>query len=68
MADYQHEDFDTYGYVEQIKFTTLNTQCGVTYTKAVDVKPKFTEVESFINQESVGQPQLTIPECKCLRK
>lgn len=68
MADYKHEGFDSYGYVEEIKFTPMNAICKVGYTKPANTEPTLKEVESFVKQDYVEQNNLTIPDCKCLRK
>lgn len=68
MADYQYEDFDTYGYIEPIGFTSLCQECGVKYEEKEAVEPTLTEVESFVDQKYPSQNILSIPEDKCLRK
>lgn len=68
MADYKTTGFDTYGYVEEIQFTTLGEQCGIEYKKPlVEVKLDGT-LDTFLSQDNVEQPNLTLPKCKCLRK
>lgn len=68
MADYKHEGFDSYGFCEQIAFVPLNKQCEVKYTKPHDNTVEVTEEDSHSSQDMREQNNLTIPECKCLRK
>lgn len=68
MADYKTTGFDTYGYVEEIHFTTLGKQCGIEYGKPLaEVKLDGT-VGTFVSQDNIEQLNLTLPKCKCLRK
>lgn len=68
MADYKHEGFDTYGYVEEIKFVPMQVKCGATYTKAANNEPTLTEAKTVASQDFVEQNNLTLPTCDCLRK
>lgn len=70
MADYKHEGFDTYGYVEEIQFKPLNNECKVTYRKPLDIEKEneFDLIENLTNQDNSEQNNLAVPECKCLRK
>lgn len=68
MADYKHEGFDTYGYVEEIHFTPLSEECNITYTKELDIPKNFNLVDSIVSQDFDEQTNLTLPQCKCLRK
>lgn len=68
MADYQYEDFDTYGYIEPVGFTSLYQECGVKYEEKEVIEPELTEVDSFISEKYPNQNILSIPEDKCLRR
>lgn len=70
MADYKHEGFDTYGYVEEIQFKPLSEECKVTYNKGLDLgtEIEYDLVDALTSQDFPEQNNLTLPDCKCLRK
>ena len=68
MANYLHEDFDTYGYREMIGFKSLYQECGVEYEDKKAVEPVLTEVETVVGENHIDQQIMSIPKDKCLRK
>lgn len=69
MADYKHVGKDpVYGYIEEISFVPLNKQCDVVYKEPYDNDPKLDLVDSLATQDFVEEKNLTLPNCKCLRK